>query len=68
MIKFRKALIHYQDNRENPNLADIAYQSTYYDQPDFNRQMKLRSGLTPREVFTQLQIVDDVLFWNIPDE
>ena len=65
VIKFRRALLHFQSQREGFRLTDIAYQSIYYDQPDFNRQVRARSGLTPSELFRQLDIVDDILFWNL---
>lgn len=64
VVKFRKALLNFQKNQEDHTLADIAYDSSYYDQADFNHQLKTRSGLTPKTLFSTLEIVDDVLFWN----
>lgn len=64
VVKFRKALLNFQKNQETPTLTDIAYDSSYYDQADFNHQLKSRSGLTPKTLFNTLEIVDDVLFWN----
>ena len=65
VIKFRRALLNYQNNQENLKLGDIALQSNFYDQSDFNHQIKYRSDLTPRELFAQLRIVDDILFWKL---
>lgn len=64
VIKFRKALLNFQKSQESNDLTQIAYDSNYYDQADFNHQMKSRSGLTPKELFRQLDIVDDTLFWK----
>ena len=64
VIKFRKALLQFQAANGTERLTDIALESDYYDQAEFNRQMKSRSGLTPKELFSQLNIVDDVLFWK----
>ncbi|MEO1449723.1 MAG: helix-turn-helix domain-containing protein [Bacteroidota bacterium] len=65
VIKFRRALLSYQQQQQAPDLSSIAYDSRYYDQADFNHQLKARSGLTPRALFAQLNIVDDTLFWKI---
>lgn len=64
VIKFRNALLNYQKDPENANLFEIAFNSKYYDQSDFNHQIKSRSGLTPTQLFKELDIVDDVLFWK----
>jgi len=63
VIKFRRALIQFQQQGKS-NLTNIAYGSGYYDQSDFNHQFKSRSGLTPSELFSQLNIIDNTLFWN----
>lgn len=64
VIRFRKALLNYQKQAEAPKLTEIAYESQYYDQADFNKKVKFRSGLSPKQLFSRLEIVDDVLFWN----
>ncbi|HAP63611.1 MAG TPA: hypothetical protein DCR93_30350 [Cytophagales bacterium] len=63
VIKFRKALLNYQQADE-ATLVQIAHESGYYDQADFNHHLKERSGLTPSQLFAQLRIMDDVLFWS----
>ncbi|MEM9936784.1 MAG: helix-turn-helix domain-containing protein [Bacteroidota bacterium] len=65
VIKFRRALLYYQEQKDAPNLTQIALDSGYYDQPAFSKQLKHRSGLSPKELFGQLEIMDDVLFWNL---
>ncbi len=65
VIKFRKALLNFQRSRGMTKLTDIALDSNYYDQADFNHQIKFRSDLTPKELFRQLEIVDDTLFWKL---
>jgi len=64
VIKFRNALLNYQKDTENANMFEIAFNSKYYDQSDFNHQIKTRSGLTPKQLFNALDIIDDVLFWK----
>lgn len=65
VIKFRKALLNFQTKKETKGLSGIALDSQYYDQSDFNHQIKSRSELTPKQLFEQLEIVDDVLFWKL---
>lgn len=64
IVKFRRALLNFQQQGLS-NLTNIAFDSAYYDQADFNHHLKNRSGLTPGELFSQLNIIDDVLFWNL---
>ncbi|MEL6537491.1 MAG: helix-turn-helix domain-containing protein [Bacteroidota bacterium] len=63
VIKFRKALLNYQQADE-ATLVQIAHESGYYDQADFNHHLKERSGLTPSQLFAQLRIMDQTLFWS----
>jgi len=63
VVKFRKSLLHFQQ-MEKPNLTEVALESDYYDQADFNHQFKYRTDLTPSELFTKLKIMDNVLFWK----
>jgi AraC-like DNA-binding protein len=65
VIKFRKALLNFQQKKSSKQLFKIALESNYYDQADFNHHLKSRSGLTPKELFDQLNIVDDTLFWKV---
>lgn len=64
VIKFRRALANFKAQKENPKLSGIAHDSSYYDQSDFTNNLKYRSGLTPKELFSQLEIIDDTLFWK----
>ena len=64
VTKFRRALLNFQKSEGRDSLTDIALDSNYYDQADFSHQLKSRSNLTPKELFSQLNIVDDVLFWK----
>ena len=65
VVKFRKALYKFQETQSSLSLTDIAYDSHYYDQSDFNHNLKRRTGLTPKELFAQLNIVDNTLFWKV---
>lgn len=37
--------------RQNKNLTNIAFDAGYYDQPHFNKNFKLFTGLTPTQLF-----------------
>lgn len=65
VIKFRRALLNFQQKKSTKELFKIALDSNYYDQADFNHHLKNRSGLTPTELFKQLNIVDNTLFWKL---
>lgn len=65
IIKFRKALLNFQQNKAVKKLSTIALDSKYYDQADFNHHIKFRSDLTPTELFKQLNIIDNTLFWKL---
>lgn len=64
VIKFRRALDNFKAQKENLTLSRIAHSSSYYDQSDFTNNLKSRSGLTPKELFSQLEIIDKTLFWK----
>lgn len=65
IVKFRKALITYQDQQKATNLADLAYTVDYYDQSDLNFHFKQKTGQTPQELFKVLQTIEKGLFWQI---
>jgi len=65
IVRFRRALLYFHRVRRRARLSEIAYASAYYDQADFTRQLKIRSGLTPRQLFDQLEFMDEVLFWKL---
>ncbi|MEN0005315.1 MAG: helix-turn-helix domain-containing protein, partial [Bacteroidota bacterium] len=64
VIRFRKALSTYQKTKGQEPMSYIAMESNYYDQADFNHHVKARADLTPKELFEQLRIVDNTLFWK----
>ena len=64
VVKFRKALINYQNKNHPSRLTDIAYESGYYDQSDFIRHFKSRAGVNPKRLFAELQTVEKGLYWK----
>lgn len=62
VIKFRKALLQFQ-NQES--LTKVALESKYYDQSDFNHQIKYRTDLAPGALFKELRMIDDTLIWKL---
>ena len=65
IVKFRKALIAYQNKKNRPSLADLAYTVDYYDQSDLNFHFKQKTGQTPQELFKILKTIEKGLFWQI---
>ncbi|GAB5551756.1 MAG: hypothetical protein Sapg2KO_13470 [Saprospiraceae bacterium] len=65
IVKFRKALIAYQDQQKTTNLADLAYTVDYYDQSDLNFHFKQKTGQTPQELFKVLQTIQQGLYWQV---
>lgn len=65
IVKFRKALIAYQDKQQAISLADLAYTVDYYDQSDLNFHFKQKTGQTPQELFRILKTIEKGLFWQV---
>jgi AraC-like DNA-binding protein len=65
VIKFRMALSHFENNKNNLHLSDAALSSNYYDQADLYHNLKSKSGLTPKQLLEQLEIIDHTLLWKV---
>ena len=65
IIKFRMALDRYQNQKQKPNLATLAHDSSYYDQADFNFHFKKRTGLSPQQLFRGLETIQKGLYWKL---
>ena len=65
IVKFRQALNAYHRGTRKPSLAALAHEAQYYDQSDFNAHVKGKTGLTPRQLFAQIQPMVEGLYWNI---
>jgi len=63
-IKFRRALANFLGSQKEVNLTKLALDSQYYDQADFSRQIKERSGLPPKRFFNELDVQENTLFWK----
>ncbi|MEO1436609.1 MAG: helix-turn-helix domain-containing protein [Bacteroidota bacterium] len=64
ILRFRKALEHAQSSEHFKGLSDLAYTADYYDQSDLNAHFKVKTGMTPKQLFQQIQTIDDHLYWN----
>lgn len=64
VVRFRRAMIQFQESNPKPTLSSLAHANQYYDQSEFNRQFKARSGLSPRLLFEHLQTIQPGLFWT----
>ena len=65
VVKFRKALIAYQQKKTKPLLTEIAYEGNYYDQAHFIHDFKAKTGLNPKQLYSQLQTLEEGLFWKL---
>ena len=63
VARFRLALENF--HHKNPkNLTELAFLSQFYDQPDFNRNLKSMSGKHPRKLFNSLKDLGQDTFWT----
>lgn len=54
LVKFRNALHLYKKHKGQLNLTQLAYESEYYDQSAFIKNIQSFTGLTPKNLFYQL--------------
>jgi len=53
LVKFRNALQLYKKHQGQLNLTQLAYESQYYDQSAFIKNIQSFTGLTPKKLFYQ---------------
>ncbi len=63
VVKFRKALIQSQKNQYS--LTRLAMEANYYDQSDFIKNTRLKSGESPKQLFANLKKLESELFWKV---
>lgn len=63
VVKFRKAMIHYQNHEYS--LTQLALEANYYDQSHFIKNCSLKCGESPKTLFSQLQTLEKGLFWKL---
>ncbi|MEM1328752.1 MAG: helix-turn-helix domain-containing protein [Bacteroidota bacterium] len=66
-IRFRKALDIYQHRLTSTNFSALAYEADFYDQSDLNAHFKVKTGLTPKELFAAIQQISHDLYWKVED-
>lgn len=59
IVKFRRALISYQNSVEKPKLTELAYEYNYYDQSEFIHHFKKTTGFNPKKFLTNLENIGD---------
>ncbi|MEM6722771.1 MAG: AraC family transcriptional regulator [Bacteroidota bacterium] len=65
VLRFRRALNHYQLATDKPLLTELAYQANYYDQAEFIHHFKRATGYNPKRFFKDLaQIGERETFWT----
>ncbi len=65
ILKFRRSLEAFQDENYNGKMTHLAYEGAYYDQADFNNHFKEKTGLTPKQLFAELNDIKKGLFWKM---
>lgn len=55
VIKFRKAVDHFQSSHKNSRLTDLAYDMDYNDQSEFIHHFKKLTGFSPKPFFKNLE-------------
>lgn len=65
LVKFRNALQLYKKHQGQLNLTQLAYESQYYDQSAFIKNIQAFTGLTPKKLFYQQKdIGGQHTFWT----
>lgn len=65
LVKFRNALQLYKKHQGQLNLTQLAYESQYYDQSAFIKNIQSFTGLTPKKLFYQQKdIGGQHTFWT----
>ncbi len=65
IVKFRRALNMFFQNKDRMNLVDISYNANFYDQSDLNLHFKQKTGLTPKRLFAEIQTIANELHWRV---
>ena len=65
ILKFRKSLEVFQEENHDGKMTHLAYEGAYYDQADFNNHFKVKTGLTPKQLFAELNDIMKGLFWKM---
>lgn len=69
VVKFRKALLFYEEAINKPELSHVAYDNEYYDQSDFINHFKSITGLNPSKFFASIRnISDNGTYWTFKKE
>lgn len=61
-VRFRQALQHLLQVGKAP-MTNIAHSSAYYDQSHFNKEIKVLSGLRPKQLQTAISCEQNNLIW-----
>lgn len=65
VIKFRKAVDHYQASLKNSTLTNLAYEMDYNDQSEFIHHFKRLTGFSPKPFFKSLNLQSDQgTYWS----
>lgn len=65
MVKFRNTLNFTQKQNTLDSLTEISLFNNYYDQADFNKQIKAITNCTPKELFTTIEKVGEMdTYWR----
>ena len=69
VVKFRKALSHYEKAIAKPRLSHVAYDNKYYDQSDFINHFKAITGLNPKKFFATIRDISAIgTYWTVKED
>ena len=69
VVKFRKALLCYEEAINKPDLSHVAYDNEYYDQSDFINHFKSITGLNPSKFFSTINNISiNGTYWTFKKE
>jgi len=65
IVRFRNAVNIYQNNMKATKLSHLAYDAQFYDQSDLNFHFKVKTGLSPKALFDQIETIAKELYWKV---
>lgn len=65
IVKFRRALNIYQNRVTKTNFSSLSYAANFYDQSDLNAHFKVKTGLSPKQLFSVIETIERELYWKV---
>jgi len=65
IIRFRNALSIYQNQATKTSLSSLSYEANFYDQSDLNSHFRIRTGMSPKQLFSGIETIQSDLYWKV---